>query len=86
MDEQLTAITASEEGVMEFTEEEILTIQAELNEIIDNFEPDAYTVTPTIQYITAEYNANHVGEEINGDTVQYILGYVKPQDEQPVAE
>lgn len=87
MEEQIVQeVTAGEAGVMTLTEEEILAIQIELNEIINAFEPDPYQATPTTQYVTAKYNEAHVGEELNGDTVEYILGYSPQPQEETVVE
>jgi hypothetical protein len=66
-------------GIMQLTEEQILAIQAKLQAIQSAFEPtDEQPVCDTF-YITATYNRENVGSECNGDTVEYILAYVKEE-------
>jgi hypothetical protein len=66
------------------TEEELLTIQAELIEIRDSYVPtmpwDA--PSPDTFYITATYNQRHSDEPLDGNEVDYILAY-EPNVEEP---
>lgn len=75
----------NENGIMELTEEEIISIKAKLQAIIDSFIPDDYQATITTQWLVAKYNEQNKGSEINGDTAEYILAY-QPIMEQPIEE
>jgi hypothetical protein len=64
-------------GIAELDEATILDIQTKLVAIRDAFvETDDQPVCDTF-FITATYNRENVGNECNGDTVEYILSYVK---------
>jgi len=71
-----------------FTEEQLIPIQAELNEIRDGYVPtmpwDA--PNPDTFYITATYNQRHSEEPLDGEEVEYILGYGLVEEETPVEE
>jgi hypothetical protein len=67
-------------GVMELLEEEKEEIRAKLIVIQEAFkETDEHPVCDTF-YLTATYNAENVGNEINGDTCQMILVEEPPQE------
>jgi len=78
------AVPPQVNGIMDLTEEEVLSIQAELIAIQDAFEPDDYVVYCDMQYLVSHYNDAHPELLINGDTAEYCLQYVK--EEQPVEE
>lgn len=62
-------------GLMELTEEEILSIKTKLVAIQIAFEPTDEQPTCDTFYLTATYNSEN-DFKINGDTMSYILGYV----------
>lgn len=73
------AVPPQVNGVMDLTEEEILSIQAELVVIQEAFEPDDYVVYCDTQYLVSHYNDAHQDLLINGDTAEYCLQYVKEE-------
>lgn len=76
-------------GVMDFTEEEVLHIRKKLDLIKDSFVPDINTQTLTSQYVVSKYNEESIGNELNGDTATFILGYMTEEEqlqETPVTE
>jgi hypothetical protein len=75
-------------GVMDLTEEEILTVKERLQEVADNFVPDDYYEAVDISYLTVEYNRIYTEERINGDTCEMCITYIPKQEEpeEPVEE
>ncbi|QKE74779.1 hypothetical protein HPK19_19460 [Arthrobacter citreus] len=63
------------DGVTTLTNEEITTIKARLQKIIDGFVPNDYQEIVDTFYIVSTYNEKNVGHEINGDTAEYLLSY-----------
>lgn len=62
-------------GIMQLNEQQILAIQTELQQIEDAFVPTEEQPVCDIQYLTATYNKQNVGNEINGDTMIYCRAY-----------
>jgi hypothetical protein len=69
---------------MELTEAEILDIKVKLQAIQTAFvSADEQPICDTF-YLTATYNKQNAGSEINGDTCEYILSYGEVAPEQGV--
>jgi hypothetical protein len=64
-------------GVMHLTDEERAAITEKLQVIIEGFTPTINQPEIDTQYITAKYNQQNAGNEINGDTVDDLLGTKK---------
>lgn len=68
-------------GIEQLTSEEILSIKAKLQVIVEGFIPtDEQEVINTF-YIVSTYNRQNVNKPINGDTAEYLLTYeIQPEE------
>ena len=80
------AVPPQVNGIMDLTEEEVLSVQAELIAIQEAFEPDDYVAYCDTQYLVSHYNDAHPDLLINGDTAEYCLSYVAPEQQDPAEE
>lgn len=67
-------------GVQELSESKILTLQKQLQRIIEDFVPTYEQPVCDTFYLVVEHTKKH-GEQatftqLNGDTAEYVLGYV----------
>jgi hypothetical protein len=73
-------------GIEELTNEQILSIKAKLQVIVDGFIPSDEQEFVNTFYIVSTYNRQNVDSPINGDTAEYVLYQYVEEVEEDVSE
>lgn len=73
-------------GCMTLTNEECVEVKENINDIVEEFEPDNYTPYPTEMYIISTYNELDWSKAINAETYTTISAYNPEYNTQGIDE